>query len=541
MVPVQKSNVSGEADSVVSAKDVYCICRQSHSNGFMICCDNCNEWFHGDCIGLPASIGVQHDTYYCTECFRKNPLLKCTYKKSSSTSGVPKTPKTPKTPKSPKTPKRARIINSVGVRQNPRRRSTFVQEPLEVHNPSTPAPKASRTRRQSTKLQKAVEYENATEEAKKVDQKPKRTAKEKNPKPEDKVTGDAPKPTIKKVFVSTGTQCNMFREFAKYVPPENSKKKGTCSSDCCQRLARLRSNYCCDECNNLTAVINLASFGVLPKIPPINAAMARQLKQYGIYNYQIFQNDNDSANNHKSNKKSKASESETKTKTKAKKTKSEERKSRYRSPSSSPDVSPTAAKKPKLQEELHSSRSKSSRKLLEESESETEPQQKSKHKTAKEERTSSQRTYSLSPKSSRNSRNTSKTAPNTPVNLKNTFKIKHVTSSPPSGQKRVRRSQTISVDGPLTSEPKSTEVSRMASPGTSSRNMNPVLPTSYQKYRKLSLTDEKIKAIRCIVSNMSKDEKAELARKRMMIKLASEKHLRQATGDLNKEKYTGAF
>ncbi|XP_033166713.1 uncharacterized protein LOC117145241 [Drosophila mauritiana] len=516
MVPVQKSNVSGEADSVVSAKDVYCICRQSHSNGFMICCDNCNEWFHGDCIGLPASIGVLHDTYYCTECFRKNPLLKCTYKKSSSTSGVPKTPK------SPKTPKRARIINSIGVRRNPRRKSTFVQEPLEVHNPSTPAPKASRTRRQSTKLQKAVEYENYKEEAKKVDQNPKRTAKEKNPKPEDKVTGDAPKATIKQVFVSTGTQCNMFREFAKYVPPENSKKKGICFSGCCQRLARRRSKYCCDECNNLTAVTNLVSFGVLPKMPAINAALARQLKQYGIYDYQIFQNNNDSANNHKSNKNSKASESETKTKTKAKKTKSEGRKSRYRSPSSSPDVSPTAAKKPKLQEELPSSRSKSSRKLLEESRSETEPQQKFKHKTANEEKTST-------------ARNTSKTAPNTPVNLKNTFKQKHVTSSPQPGQKRVHRSQTISVDGPLTSEPKSTEVSRMASPGTSSRNKNPVLATSYQMYRKLSLTDEKIKAIRCIVSNMSKDEKAKLARKRMMMKFTSEKHLRQATGDLNKE------
>jgi len=54
---------------------------------------------------LPANIGEQHDTYYCTECFRKNPLLKCTYKKSPSTTGVPKTPKTPKTPKNPKTPK----------------------------------------------------------------------------------------------------------------------------------------------------------------------------------------------------------------------------------------------------------------------------------------------------------------------------------------------------------------------------------------------------------------------------------------------------
>lgn len=229
---------------------------------------------------MPANIGEQHDTYYCTECFRKNPLLKCTYKKSPSTTGVPKTPKTPKTPKNPKTPKTpktpknsktpktARIINSIGVRQNPRRRSTFVQErPSEVPNPS----------RQSTKLQKAVNYENATEEpteeAEKVDQKPKRTAKKKNPKPEDKVTEDAQKPAVEKLFESKGTQCNMFRDWSKYVPPENSKKRGTCFTVFCQQLARSCSRYCCDECGNFTAITNVFALGLLPNMPAMKVAM----------------------------------------------------------------------------------------------------------------------------------------------------------------------------------------------------------------------------------------------------------------------------
>lgn len=163
------------------------------------------------------------------------------------------------------------------------------------------------------------------------------------------------------------------------------------------------------------------------------------------------------------------------------------------------------------------------------------------HKTSKKEKTSSQRAYSLSPipspKSSRAARNTFKTAPNSPVNLKKTFKQKHVISSP-TGKKRVCRSQAISADDPLPSQPKSTEVSPMASAGTSSSNKKPVPETSCQKYRKLSFTDEnceKIKIIRCIVSNMSPTEKALLARKRMMMKLASEQHIRQAPGDLHND------
>ncbi|RMC22790.1 hypothetical protein DUI87_00210 [Hirundo rustica rustica] len=31
---------------------VYCVCRKPDINCFMIGCDNCNEWFHGDCINI---------------------------------------------------------------------------------------------------------------------------------------------------------------------------------------------------------------------------------------------------------------------------------------------------------------------------------------------------------------------------------------------------------------------------------------------------------------------------------------------------------
>jgi len=34
-------------------KEVYCFCRQpQRQSEFMIACDQCNEWFHGVCLGL---------------------------------------------------------------------------------------------------------------------------------------------------------------------------------------------------------------------------------------------------------------------------------------------------------------------------------------------------------------------------------------------------------------------------------------------------------------------------------------------------------
>lgn len=47
----------------------YCICRRVYS-GFMICCDECQDWFHGPCVGLTESCVKKK--YICVRCgFRK--------------------------------------------------------------------------------------------------------------------------------------------------------------------------------------------------------------------------------------------------------------------------------------------------------------------------------------------------------------------------------------------------------------------------------------------------------------------------------------
>mmetsp|Transcript_7974 Transcript_7974/g.11791 ORF Transcript_7974/g.11791 Transcript_7974/m.11791 type:complete len:1472 (+) Transcript_7974:701-5116(+) len=45
----------------------YCICRRPYE-GFMIGCDNCDEWFHGPCIGVSEQQAERYDKYMCVRC-----------------------------------------------------------------------------------------------------------------------------------------------------------------------------------------------------------------------------------------------------------------------------------------------------------------------------------------------------------------------------------------------------------------------------------------------------------------------------------------
>lgn len=38
---------------------LWCICRQPHNNRFMICCDKCEDWFHGNCVNITKAQGKQ--------------------------------------------------------------------------------------------------------------------------------------------------------------------------------------------------------------------------------------------------------------------------------------------------------------------------------------------------------------------------------------------------------------------------------------------------------------------------------------------------
>ncbi|XP_052424745.1 death-inducer obliterator 1 isoform X2 [Carassius gibelio] len=73
---------SSESDSDgYDPNALYCICRQKHNKRFMICCDRCEEWFHGDCVGISEARGRlmerNGEDYVCPNCYtQKGPYSK---------------------------------------------------------------------------------------------------------------------------------------------------------------------------------------------------------------------------------------------------------------------------------------------------------------------------------------------------------------------------------------------------------------------------------------------------------------------------------
>ncbi|XP_055337851.1 CXXC-type zinc finger protein 1-like isoform X2 [Paramacrobiotus metropolitanus] len=81
---------------------LYCVCRSAASDRFMIQCDKCEEWFHGDCVRVTQTEGNRINNYFCATCQEKDPSLKITYKATKKRSSEKK----PRKSSSKKEPKR---------------------------------------------------------------------------------------------------------------------------------------------------------------------------------------------------------------------------------------------------------------------------------------------------------------------------------------------------------------------------------------------------------------------------------------------------
>ncbi|RUS84877.1 hypothetical protein EGW08_007346 [Elysia chlorotica] len=64
----------------VDGETLYCICRSADSERFMIGCDHCEEWYHGDCIGITTDDAKLIKRYYCDACIARNKNLQIQYK-----------------------------------------------------------------------------------------------------------------------------------------------------------------------------------------------------------------------------------------------------------------------------------------------------------------------------------------------------------------------------------------------------------------------------------------------------------------------------
>ncbi|XP_055605971.1 death-inducer obliterator 1 [Uranotaenia lowii] len=70
---------AAESDESWNSEDdpdrLWCICKQPHNNRFMICCDACEDWFHGKCVNITKAMGQQMEEdgieWTCPNCLKK--------------------------------------------------------------------------------------------------------------------------------------------------------------------------------------------------------------------------------------------------------------------------------------------------------------------------------------------------------------------------------------------------------------------------------------------------------------------------------------
>lgn len=65
------SNFANSANGHTSTEEIRCICENPRVDygTFMIACDGCSTWFHGDCVGIAESDQVEE--WYCRRCSRR--------------------------------------------------------------------------------------------------------------------------------------------------------------------------------------------------------------------------------------------------------------------------------------------------------------------------------------------------------------------------------------------------------------------------------------------------------------------------------------
>lgn len=71
----EEFNDDSDYDPEYDPDRLWCVCRKPHGNRFMICCDHCEEWFHGMCVGITMAQGRQMEKngqeYVCPKCKAK--------------------------------------------------------------------------------------------------------------------------------------------------------------------------------------------------------------------------------------------------------------------------------------------------------------------------------------------------------------------------------------------------------------------------------------------------------------------------------------
>merc|ERR1739838_724800 len=90
--------------------ELYCLCQEPADDRFMIACDKCEEWLHGECINVKESEAGNIKYYYCPKCCKRDPTLKTKYRKKKDKKLDKERKKEKKRDSPPSKPKKSRII-----------------------------------------------------------------------------------------------------------------------------------------------------------------------------------------------------------------------------------------------------------------------------------------------------------------------------------------------------------------------------------------------------------------------------------------------
>nr|XP_061802856.1 CXXC-type zinc finger protein 1-like [Nerophis lumbriciformis] len=74
----------GDAPMEKPRGPVYCVCRRPDINCFMIGCDGCAEWFHGNCVGVSEKAAKAIRVWFCPSCREGDPSLEIKYRQKKT-------------------------------------------------------------------------------------------------------------------------------------------------------------------------------------------------------------------------------------------------------------------------------------------------------------------------------------------------------------------------------------------------------------------------------------------------------------------------
>uniref|UniRef100_A0A915DIW3 CXXC-type zinc finger protein 1 n=1 Tax=Ditylenchus dipsaci TaxID=166011 RepID=A0A915DIW3_9BILA len=74
--------MSIKTDDSPTKKESHCLCDSRDYSTFMICCDFCGVWYHGDCVQVTRTTSKRIEKYFCSICISKDNSLEIRKKKT---------------------------------------------------------------------------------------------------------------------------------------------------------------------------------------------------------------------------------------------------------------------------------------------------------------------------------------------------------------------------------------------------------------------------------------------------------------------------